>query len=68
MSMNVGDSSSFLVNADSFFLKTVGMTQLPPWLKPGDKMQMNIALKSMLQSEIAWFRLEPKYHYFCELN
>jgi len=47
MSMNVGDSSSFLVNADSFFLKTVGMTQLPPWLKPGDKMQMNIALKSI---------------------
>lgn len=34
--MAKGDSAEFILNADSFFLKTNGSPQLPPFIKPGD--------------------------------
>jgi FKBP-type peptidyl-prolyl cis-trans isomerase FkpA len=33
--MAKGDSASFILNADSFFLKTNGFKELPPFMKPG---------------------------------
>jgi FKBP-type peptidyl-prolyl cis-trans isomerase FkpA len=42
--MSKGDSASFIVSADSFYLKTMGMPQLPPNLVPGDKIVMNVKL------------------------
>lgn len=44
MMMSVNDSASFMVNADSFFLKTNQMTALPPYVKPGDFIKVNIKL------------------------
>ncbi len=44
MMMSPSDSASFIVNADSFFLKTNGMTALPPFVKPNDKIQVDIKL------------------------
>ena len=36
MMMSAGDSASFIVSADSFFLKTNGEMSLPPGFKPGE--------------------------------
>jgi FKBP-type peptidyl-prolyl cis-trans isomerase FkpA len=33
--MAKGDSAAFILNADSFFLKTNGFKELPPFMKPG---------------------------------
>ncbi len=33
--MGPGDSASFIVSADSLFLKTFGNRELPPFVKPG---------------------------------
>ncbi|MES2513593.1 MAG: FKBP-type peptidyl-prolyl cis-trans isomerase [Bacteroidota bacterium] len=42
--MAKNDSASFIISADSFFLKTNSMTALPPFVKPGDKLAINIKL------------------------
>ncbi len=34
--MAKGDSASFIISSDSFFLKTNGYKQLPPFVKPGE--------------------------------
>jgi FKBP-type peptidyl-prolyl cis-trans isomerase FkpA len=44
MMMSVNDSASFMVSADSFFLKTNQMSALPPFVKPGDFIKANIKL------------------------
>lgn len=44
MMMSKGDSASFLINADSFYLKTQQMHQLPPFLKVGEKIIADIKL------------------------
>ncbi len=44
MMMSKGDSASFVVSADSFFLKTQRMPQLPPYLKPGDMLKVDIKM------------------------
>ncbi len=44
MMMSVNDSASFMVNADSFFLKTNQMTALPPYVKPGEFIKVNLKL------------------------
>jgi len=35
-----GDSASFIVSADSFFLKTNRMNSLPPFIKPGEHLEI----------------------------
>lgn len=45
--MNEGDSASFIVPADSFFLKTMGMTALPPGIKPGDHLKGLFSIKEV---------------------
>ncbi|MES2761220.1 MAG: FKBP-type peptidyl-prolyl cis-trans isomerase [Bacteroidota bacterium] len=42
--MAKNDSASFIISADSFFLKTNHMTALPPFAKPGDKLAINIKM------------------------
>lgn len=44
MMMCANDSASFVVSADSFFLKTNKMQALPPFVKPNDFIQVNIKL------------------------
>lgn len=44
MMMSVGDSASFMVSADSFFLKTNRMTALPPFVKPNDYIKADLKL------------------------
>ena len=48
--MQVGDSASFIVSADSFFLVANKMKQLPPGIKAGDELLFNIGLVD-IQSE-----------------
>lgn len=44
MMMSVNDSASFIVSADSFYLKTQKAEALPPFIKPGDKLKVDIKL------------------------
>lgn len=43
----IGDSALFLISADSFFLKSVGMQQLPDFIKSGSLLHFNIRLNSI---------------------
>ncbi len=42
--MHVGDSASFIISADSFFLKTNQMNELPPYIRPGEYLNVIIKL------------------------
>lgn len=42
--MHIGDSASLLMNADSFFLKTVGYPKLPDFVEPNSEMNFEIKL------------------------
>jgi len=44
MMMSVNDSASFMVSADSFFLKTNRMPSLPPFVKPNDFIKAELKL------------------------
>jgi len=44
MMMSVNDSASFIISADSFYLKTQKATALPAFMKPGDKLKVDIKL------------------------
>lgn len=44
MMMAAGDSASFIVSADSFFLKTNRLSSLPPFVKPGDFIKAEIKM------------------------
>lgn len=44
MMMAKGDSASFIVSADSFFLKTNRMTELPKFVKPGEHLQVDLKM------------------------
>lgn len=42
--MHQGDSATFLVPADSFFIKTVQLDHLPPFIQAGEKMRFEIGM------------------------
>ncbi|MBI3519925.1 MAG: FKBP-type peptidyl-prolyl cis-trans isomerase [Bacteroidetes bacterium] len=42
--MSKNDSAAFIISADSFFLKTNKMASLPPFIKPGDKLQVTVKM------------------------
>ena len=42
--MHQGDSATFLVPADSFFLKTVKLDHLPPFIQSGEKIRFEIGM------------------------
>jgi FKBP-type peptidyl-prolyl cis-trans isomerase len=48
--LKVGDSATFILNADSFFLKTAGMPELPSFITPGSDLYFDVKINSA-QSE-----------------
>lgn len=42
--MSKSDSASFIISADSFFLKANKLNELPPYIKPGDKLEVFIKM------------------------
>lgn len=51
MMMAAGDSASFIISADSFYLKTNQATSLPPGFKPGDFVKGVFAIKEIRSKE-----------------
>ncbi len=52
--MKVGDSATFILSADSFFMKTVQLPELPPFVEPGSVLHFDIKMlraQSMLEIE-----------------
>lgn len=49
--MHIGDSASFIVSADSFFLVSNKMESLPPGVKQGQKLLFNIGLVDIQTEE-----------------
>ncbi len=50
-SMSVGDSASFLINADSFFLVTNKAKQLPPFVEKGSMLTFETKLEKITAKE-----------------
>ena len=48
MMMAANDSAAFIISADSFFLKTNKMQALPTFIKPGDKLVINIKMLEII--------------------
>ncbi|GIV26493.1 MAG: hypothetical protein KatS3mg027_0307 [Bacteroidia bacterium] len=42
--MHKGDSASFIISADSFFIKTNKMNELPPFIRPGEYLNVYVKL------------------------
>ncbi len=52
--MTVGDSASFKVDAEQFFLETAGMPEMPPFIEPGSELVFEVRmLESMNEEEFA---------------
>jgi len=47
MMMAKGDSAAFIISADSFFLKTMKMNELPKTFKPGEHLKAVIRIKDI---------------------
>jgi FKBP-type peptidyl-prolyl cis-trans isomerase FkpA len=45
--MASGDSASFIINADSFFIKNVGLQKLPDFIKPETKLTFYVKIRSI---------------------
>ena len=56
--MHLGDSASFIVSADSFFLISNKLEKLPPGIKPGDELIFNIGLIDIQSEQETMKRLE----------
>jgi len=50
--MGIGDSAVFIVSADSFFMKNVGLEKLPPFIKPGTQLTFNISVLSIKKKDV----------------
>jgi len=50
--MAVGDSAAFIVSADSFFIKNVGLKELPKFIKKGSMLTFNISVLSVKKKEV----------------
>jgi FKBP-type peptidyl-prolyl cis-trans isomerase FkpA len=49
--MHVGDSANFNLPADSFFLKTVGLKDLPKGIKKGSQLEFHVGMKDFKTEE-----------------
>ena len=56
--MSVGDSACFIVNADSFYMKNIGMPNLPEYIKPNSNIIIDVKLISIQKK--AEFEKEKK--------
>jgi len=50
--MGLGDSAVFIISADSFFLKNVGLKSLPDFINPNSQLVFNIGLLSIKKKEV----------------
>ncbi len=46
--MTVGDSATFIIDAEKFFTQTAGMPQLPPFVTSGDLLHFDIVMKKAM--------------------
>ncbi len=52
--MAPGDSATFMLDAEDFFLYTAGMMEVPPFVNPGDEMTFEVKMiKAMNEDEFA---------------
>ncbi len=51
--MRLGDSASFMINADSFYIKTVQAKEVPPFVKGVDDLTFNVKLQKIQTQEEA---------------
>ncbi|MCW3075409.1 MAG: Peptidylprolyl isomerase [Bacteroidetes bacterium] len=51
MMMGKGDSASFIISADSFFLKTLRANELPKQIKQGDHLKAMIRIKDIVSKK-----------------
>ena len=49
--LSPGDSSTFLLDADSFFIKTVGIPESPDFVDKGSKLHFTMTLKDFMSEE-----------------
>ncbi|MGE0567123.1 MAG: FKBP-type peptidyl-prolyl cis-trans isomerase [Bacteroidia bacterium] len=49
--MHEGDSAAFVIPADSFFTKTMGLNELPPGIKPGMFLKGVFAVKKVITKQ-----------------
>ncbi len=49
--MSLGDSVSFLINAEDFFIHTAGVMELPPFVEECDDIRFDIRLQKILDEE-----------------
>ncbi len=49
--MSIGDSASFLMNAEDFFIYTAGVMELPPFVEQGDDIRFDIRLLKAMDEE-----------------
>lgn len=49
--LSVGDSATFLLDADSFFIKTVGLPESPNFVDKGSKLYFTMTLKDFMTEE-----------------
>ena len=49
--MHVGDSMSFMINADSTFRKQFGANELPAYIKPGDYLRWEVTIDDAVSEE-----------------
>lgn len=50
--MSLGDSAVFIISADSFFIKNVGIKELPPFVKKGSLLTFNVKVLSIKKKEV----------------
>jgi len=56
--MHIGDSASFIVSADSFFLKSNKMEQLPPGIVAGSFLRFDLSLQDIQSEEETMKKLQ----------
>jgi FKBP-type peptidyl-prolyl cis-trans isomerase len=56
--MHIGDSASFIVSADSFFLVSNKLDKLPPGMKAGDELIFHVGLVDIQSEQETMKRLE----------
>jgi FKBP-type peptidyl-prolyl cis-trans isomerase FkpA len=49
--MSLGDSATFILDAESFFLYTAGMPMLPPFIEPGSSLHFEVKLLNIFDEQ-----------------
>lgn len=49
--MSVGDSATFILDAEDFFVYTIGMPSLPPFIESGSRLYFDVLLEAIFDEE-----------------